>query len=120
MKNVWVKKDEITIKAKADNGKVIDLGAAEINIPNEDFVYNAFMNNIKLAMDYSVKNLTFIVTDNGREIISKKYAVNSMLVPQKIAPAVKQPAETKTKAENKQEETKQISKKQSAKTAKKK
>ena len=31
----------------------------------EDFVYNAFLNNIKITMDYSVSDLTFIVYDDG-------------------------------------------------------
>ena len=73
----------LRVKAIASNGKEIDLGTAKVNIPHEDFVYNAFLNNIRLAMDYSVSDLTFYVYDNEQEVYSRKYPVISMLVPQK-------------------------------------
>lgn len=76
---------KLSVKAKASNGKEINLGEATVNIPNEDFVYNAFLNNIKITMDYSVSDLTFYVYDNGKEVISRKYPVISMLVPQSSA-----------------------------------
>lgn len=72
----------VSIKVVASNGKEIDLGSATVNIPHEDFVYNAFMNNIKIVMDYSVTDLTFFVYDNDKEVYSRKYPVISMLVPQ--------------------------------------
>ena len=72
---------KISIKVVASNGKEMDLGSATVNIPHEDFVYNAFMNNIKIAMDYSVSDLTFFVYDNDKEVYSRKYPVISMLVP---------------------------------------
>ena len=72
----------LSIKVIASNGKEIDLGAATVNIPNENFVYTAFLNNIRLAMDYSVSDLNFCVYDDGREIYSRKYPVLPMLVPQ--------------------------------------
>lgn len=75
---------KVSVKAVASNGKEIDLGNAAVNIPNEDFVYNAFLNNIKLMMDYSVSDLTFHVYDNGNEVYSRKYLVQSMLVPQGV------------------------------------
>lgn len=73
----------LSVKAVASNGKEIELGNATVNIPNEDFVYNAFLNNVKVLMDYSVSDLTFYVYDNGNEVYSRKYPVVSMLVPQK-------------------------------------
>ena len=73
----------LTVKVKASNGKEVQLGELKVNIPSKDFVYNAFANDLKLMMDYSVSNLTFIVCDNEKEIISRKYPVVSMLVPQK-------------------------------------
>ena len=73
---------KLSVKAVASNGKEIELGNATVNIPNEDFVYNAFLNNVKLVMDYSVTDLTFYVYDNDREAYSRKYPVISMLVPQ--------------------------------------
>ena len=74
---------KLSVKAVASNGKEIELGNAAVNIPNEDFVYNAFLNNIKLVMDYSVSDITFHVYDNDNEVYSRKYPVISMLVPQK-------------------------------------
>lgn len=74
----------LRVKAIASNGKEIDLGTAKVNIPHEDFVYNAFLNNIRLKMDYSVSDLTFYVYDNDNEVFSRKYPVLPMLVPQKV------------------------------------
>ena len=73
---------KLSVKAVASNGKEVNLGSAIVSIPNEDFVYNAFLNNIKLGMDYSVSDLTFKVYDNDKEVFSRKYPVISMLVPQ--------------------------------------
>ncbi|MBQ3311995.1 hypothetical protein IJG72_07955 [bacterium] len=73
----------LRVKAVASNGKEIDLGTAKVNIPHEDFVYNAFLQNIKIVMDYSVSDLTFYVNDNDKEVYSRKYPVLPMLVPQK-------------------------------------
>lgn len=80
--NWTVGEHKLTIKAVGSNGKEVYIGELTVKIPNEDFVYNAFANDIKLIMDYSVEHLTFVVYDNGKEIISKKYPVISMLVPQ--------------------------------------
>ena len=82
----------ISIKATASNGKEIDLGKAVVNIPNEDFVYHVYLNNIKLTMDYSVSDLTFHVYDGENEIITRKYPVVSMLVPQKKKEEAKEEA----------------------------
>ena len=73
---------KLSVKARANNGKEIDIGELTVDIPNKDFVYNAFANDLKLLMDYSVSDLTIVVYDNGKEIIAKKYPVISMLVPQ--------------------------------------
>ena len=54
-----------------------------VNIPSEDFVYNAYANDLKIMMDYSVESLTILVYDNDNEIISRTYPVVSMLVPKK-------------------------------------
>ena len=94
---------KLTVKAKSSNGKEISIGELTVNIPNEDFVYNAFANDVKIIMDYSVEELTFVVYDNGDEIISRKYPVVPMLVPQKqqeAAPA-EEPKEKKEKKSEK-------------------
>jgi len=75
---------KLSVKAVASNGKEISLGSATVNIPHEDFVYNAFLNNIKIAMDYSVSDLTFYVYDGDKEVYSRKYPVLPMLVPQGV------------------------------------
>lgn len=74
---------KLSIKAKGSNGKEVAVGELTVNIPSEDFVYNAYANDLKIKMDYSVESLTLIVYDNDNEIISRKYPVISMLVPKK-------------------------------------
>ncbi len=91
---------QLSIKAVESNGKEIDLGYATVNIPSEDFVYNAFLNNIKFVMDYSVSDLTFYVYDDGKEVYSRKYPVIPMFVPQKQE-------ERENESENKDENSSQ-------------
>lgn len=74
---------KLIIKAKANNSKEVSVGEITVNIPSEDFVYNAYANDIKLTMDYSVEKLTILIYDNDKEIISRTYPVIPMLVPQK-------------------------------------
>lgn len=81
--NWSVGEHRLAVKARGSNGKEITIGELTVNIPSEDFVYNAFANDLKIIMDYSVSDLTIVVYDNDNEIISRKYAVVPMLVPQK-------------------------------------
>ena len=81
--NWSVGEHKLEIKVKGSNGKEASIGTLTVNIPNEDFVYNAYANDLKVMMDYSVDSLTFVVYDDGKEIITRKYPVVSMLVPQK-------------------------------------
>ena len=81
--NWSVGEHKLTIKAKGSNGKEVSVGEITVNIPSEDFVYNAYANDLKLAMDYSVENVTLIVYDNDKEVISRTYPVIPLLVPQK-------------------------------------
>ncbi len=74
---------KLKVKAKTNTGKEIPIGDLTVNIPDEDFVYNAYAHDLKIIMDYSIEHLTFCVYDNDKEIISRKYKVVSMLVPQK-------------------------------------
>lgn len=80
--NWTVGEHKLTVKAVGSNGKEVSIGELTVNIPHENFVYNAYANDLKIMMDYSVSDLTFIVYDNDNEIISRKYPVISMLVPQ--------------------------------------
>ncbi len=91
---------KLTVKARANNGKEIELGNLTVNIPNSNFVYNAFASDLKMVMDYSVEELTLVVFDNDKEIISRTYPVVSMLIPQKT-----------TETENKEEDKDQKNKK---------
>ncbi|MBQ3310536.1 hypothetical protein IJG72_00515 [bacterium] len=93
---------KLSVKAKASNGKEINLGEAIVKIPHEDFIYNAFLNNIKITMDYSVRDLTFYVYDNDKEIIARRYPVIPMLVPQQQ----NENAENKNKANSDKKSTK--------------
>ncbi len=72
---------KLSVKAVGSNGKEVSIGTLDVSIPNKDFVYNAYANDLKLIMDYSVEDLTFVVYDNDNEILSRKYPVVSMLVP---------------------------------------
>ena len=104
---------KLSIKAVGSNGKEISIGELAVNIPNEDFVYNAYAINCKVIMDYSVSSLTFVVYDNGKEIISRKYPVTSMIRPKA---AVQQPVEEK-KAVKKVEKAEKPAKKTTKKKA---
>ena len=81
--NWSVGEHKLSVKARGSNGKEISVGELTVNIPKEDFVYNAYANDLKIAMDYSVESLTMLVYDNENEILSRTYPVVSMLVPKK-------------------------------------
>ena len=81
--NWTIGEHKLTVKVVSNVGREVQIGELTVNIPNEDFVYNAYANDLKLIMEYSVENLTFYVYDNGNEIISRKYNVVSVLVPEK-------------------------------------
>ena len=80
--NWKVGEHKLSVKAKANTGAEVNVGELTVNIPNENFVYNAYAQDLKVVMDYSIKDLTFVVCDGGKEIISRKYAVIPLLVPQ--------------------------------------
>jgi hypothetical protein len=80
--NWKVGEHKLEVKAKANNGKEIEIGNLTVNIPNKDFVYNAYANDLTVLMDYSVEELTIVVNDNGKKILERNYPVISMLVPQ--------------------------------------
>ena len=81
--NWSVGEHKLTVKARGSNGKEISVGELTVDIPSEDFVYNAYANDLKVTMDYSVESMTVLVYDNDEEIISRTYPVISMLVPKK-------------------------------------
>ncbi len=101
--NWSVGEHKLVVKAKGSNGKEFTIGELTVDIPNEDYVYNAFANDLKVIMDYSVKDLTILVYDNDKEIISRKYPVVSLLIPQNTDTSDKDTDENKTEenSENK-------------------
>ena len=101
--NWSVGEHKLTVKAVGNNGKEVIIGALDVNIPNEDFVYNAFANDLKIIMDYSVSDLTIVVYDNDKEILSRKYPVVPMFVPQ----SVNESAETNNKTSFEKNEEKE-------------
>ncbi len=82
---------KLSIKAKTSTDVTVDIGEITVNIPNENFVYNAMAQNLRIALDYSIKDLTFIVLEGENEIIQRKYTVNSLLVPQQKRNQEEQP-----------------------------
>ena len=72
----------LVLTVKSSTGNEAKIGESIVNIPNEDFVYNAMAQDLKVVLDYSVDYLIFSVKDNGNEIISRKYQVVPILVPQ--------------------------------------
>ena len=80
--NWSVGEHNLTVKVKGSNGKELTIGNLKVNIPSEKFVYNAYANDLKILMDYSVEDLTIVVYDDDKEIISRTYPVIPMLVPQ--------------------------------------
>ena len=105
--NWSVGEHKLVVKAKGSNGKEVTVGELTVNIPSEEFVYNAYANDLKITMDYSVESLTIDIYDNDNKILSRTYPVVSMLVPQKkeaVAPAV--PAKTSKKSEKAEKEEK--------------
>ena len=91
---------KLSIKAVGNNGKEVPIGNLDVNIPSESFVYNAFANDLKIIMDYSITELTFVVYDNDNEILARKYPVIPMFVPQKANKEESEQQEENNESEN--------------------
>jgi len=71
----------IKIQAKTnDNPDLINIGDIKVNIPHENFVYNAIAQNLKLVLGDNVSKITFIVSRNDEIIIERTYPVNTIMV----------------------------------------
>ena len=90
---------KLNIKAKTNTDVTVDIGEIIVNIPNENFVYNAIAQNLKVTLDYSITDLTFIVLENNKQILDRKYSVSSLLVPKQQP--TEQPATKPSKKEKK-------------------
>ena len=76
---------KLEIKARINTNEEVSVGELKVNIQNENYVYNAIANNLRLILDQSITNVTFIIYDNGNELFSRKYAVEAMFIPQQKA-----------------------------------
>lgn len=94
--NWSVGEHKLTVKTRGSNGKEAEIGELTVNIPNENFVYNAYANDLKITMDYTVEKITILVYDGDKEIISRTYPVIPMLVPQKKEKETKSKAKKET------------------------
>ena len=94
---------KLSIKAKTNTDVTVDIGEISVQIPHENFVYNAMAQNLRIALDYSITDLTFVVLDGDKEVVQRKFTVNSLLVPQQKeqepAKKAEQPKTKKEKAE---------------------
>ncbi len=72
---------KISIKAKTTGDKVVEIGNIDVNIQNENFVYNAIAQNLRITADYGIQTLTFMVFDGEKQIIERTYPIRSLLVP---------------------------------------
>lgn len=80
----------IEIKAKTDETEIVNVGNINIEIPGENFVYNAIAPNLKLALGEGVKNITFVVYKNNEVIIERTYPINSLFNRAKVEQPVQQ------------------------------
>ena len=71
----------ITINFRPDDKELTKLGDIKVEIPNDNFVYNALANNLKFTIGSDVKNLSFIVMEGEQVIVERTYPVNGLMVP---------------------------------------
>lgn len=95
---------KLNIKAKTNTDVTVDIGEILVNIPNENFVYNAIAQNLKVTLDYSIQNLTFMVFENDKQILDRKYSVSALLIPkqqnEQQQEEIKETVEKKAKKED--------------------
>lgn len=71
----------LNIKAKTSDTDLTPIGDIQVNIPQNNFVYNAIAQNLKIVLGQHIKEITFLVFRNDELIIERTYPVNSLLVP---------------------------------------
>jgi hypothetical protein len=74
----------VSIKVQLDDDEVYELGKTIINIPNIDFVYNAFAPNLKVTVKDNSKYIKFFVYRNEVLVNHRNYRISPLLVPQEI------------------------------------
>lgn len=109
--NWSVGEHNLTVKLFASNGKELELGKVKFNIPNEDFVYNAFLTDISIQMDDSVSNLKFVIYEEGKEILSRTMPVRPMFKLQQTPPNSSQNEQTQDERDENKKDKKDKKKK---------
>lgn len=102
--NWTVGEHKLVVEARTNTNASFVIGEIVVNIPNENFVYNAIRQNLKMVLDYSIKDITFVVKEADKEIISRKYLVKSLLVPRENVqeqPVAQEKTATTAKKESK-------------------
>ncbi len=81
----WQEGDyNITIKVQTDDNEIHELGKAEVKIPGEDFVYNAFAPNMKVTLQEETKYVKFYIYKNDELINQRNYKVAPLFIPQEV------------------------------------
>ena len=83
----------ITINFRPDDKELTKLGDIKVDIPSDNFVYNALANNLKFTIGSDVKNLSFIVMEGDKVIVERTYPVNGLMIPVEEKPKEESAAE---------------------------
>ena len=71
---------DLSIKVKSDVSEMSEIGNIKVEIPNDNFVYNALAPGMKISVGNDIKTLTFMVYRNDELIIERNYPVSSLFV----------------------------------------
>jgi len=69
----------VAIKAQTTEETPVQIGEIKVNIPNENFVYNALAPNLRVSIGADVKKIKFLVFKNDKIIVERSYPVNSLM-----------------------------------------
>ncbi len=83
----------ITINFRPDDKELTKLGDIKVDIPSDNFVYNALANNLKFTIGSDVNNLSFIVMEGDKVIVERTYPVNGLMIPVEEKPKEESAAE---------------------------
>ncbi len=87
-------KYNVKIQAKTTETDLASVGNLEVDIPHDNFVYNALAPNLKITLGPNVKSITFVVSKNDDVVIKRNYPVSALLTAT-VAPTQEQPKEEK-------------------------
>ena len=63
-----------------ESEETTQLGTIKVNIPTENFVYNAMATDLKVKLGSDIKSMTFLIRKNDELILERAYPVNTLLV----------------------------------------